>query len=297
MLRKQHKNLFMSAISALKATISNQRVASNGSGPRLLFLCGANRSNGELSERRAKVKEFVEKHFPDMCVVITEDVYAELIKQGKAQNLYALETQISLASDYILIILEGFGSFCELGAFSHSDFRKKVKVVNDSRFAHAKSFINVGCIDAIKSESQKNSVFLYPMDDDGVENQDRIADIFPELNASLSDFKVKPRKYSDEELAPVGKLEKQKILFLHDLLYILGPVSNAKLVEILKHLFGNQDYRLHKDILAILIGAKLVERQNEFYFSSLTSVFFKYGVDPDDLAISFRLHSCRERRA
>lgn len=296
MLRKKHKNLFISAISALKDSVSSGRVTSSSSGPRLLFLCGANKADGQLSERRARVKEFVETHFPEVRVIIAEDVYAELIKQGKAQNLYALETQISLASDYIFIILEGFGSFCELGAFSHSDFREKVKVVNDSRFADAKSFINVGCIDAIKSAKRENSIFLYPMDDDGVEVQDRIADIFPELNASLSDFKTKRTNLSSEQLAPLGELKKQKILFLHDLLYLLGPVSNASLVEVLKHLFGNQDYRLHKDILAILIGAKLVDVENGLYSCSSASVFFKYDVDPDDLAISFRLHSYKERR-
>lgn len=295
MLRKQHKNLFINAISALKASISNGHVISSSTGPCLLFLCGANKADGQLSARRAKVKEFIESRLDYVRVVIAEDVYTELIKHGKAQNLYALETQISLVSDYILIILEGFGSYCELGAFAHTDFRKKVKVVNNIDFIHEKSFINVGCIDAIQSEAGKDSIFYYPMDDDGVESQDRIADIFPKLNTSLSNFRSKQTKPSCEQLAPLGGLEKQKVLFLHDLIYMLGPVSNVNLVKALKHLFGNHDYRLHKDILAILIGANLIRYKSGLYFSLLASVFYEYGLDQNDLAISFRLYSYKRQ--
>ena len=61
----------------------------------------------------------------------------------------SLEHQITAIADKIVIVLESESALCELGAFTHKDLRKKLVVINDSRFRASESFINTGPIAAL----------------------------------------------------------------------------------------------------------------------------------------------------
>ena len=297
MLRKTEKNLLKSAAANLQLTFEERRVANLKRGPRLLFLCGANKENGAPSERRKALKEFLAHQHPDIFVVLAENVYHSLADKKSTDNLLDLEQTISFLADHIVIVLEGYGAFCELGAFAHADFRSKVSIVNDSAFQNSRSFINDGCISAIRAANSHESILHYPMDSDGVEYLDRIADIFEPFDAIFQHpSRHKRKSLTLEEVKPTGKPTRDKALFLYDLLWMCGPISYRRLIEVLKSIFGdNEDYRLPKELLAILIAIGLIGRHQDVNTPVFRRPFLHYSSAAADLAISFRLWNVRRQ--
>lgn len=292
MLRKKQINTFDNAAARIAEIIKNRRVTTHNDGTRLLFLCGGNKDQDTPSERRLAITNFINHHFSDVYVIYAEKIYNELLKTDKSYNLYDLETDISQISDFILIVLEGEGSFCELGAFSHSDLRDKVYVINDLKHSKSQSFVNLGPISILE---RKSSVFYYPMNHDGRANLDRIGDTFPRLHETLkSKSNSKTTKFDEQKLAPSQKITKHKTLFLHDLIFFCGKTSYKDLISLIQKIFGPDDYRLPKKIIAILIGLQLIKRDdNGNFYSRNEKTFFSFDNDEDRLSISLRLSITR----
>lgn len=286
--------------SAISARVRKFGLATTASPPlltranQLMFLCGANRSAGVPSARREAIKRFIENMSPDFRVTYAEGVFNELMKIGHSRNVLDLEHEISDIADKILIILESPSAFCELGAFAHQSFRKKLIIVNNSEFKSERSFINTGPIAA--AIEVKAPVLWYPMASDGVHNVDGIGSTFMELKASIE---VKSSSRSVRFSGDISNLEatKASLYFVHDLVLFGGPLSYEELVELLVVAYGKKSYDMLKRLLGVLRAAELIHSFDAsgtwVYKSSLGSPFLKYDANVTSMMATIRMFHFR----
>lgn len=61
--------------------------------------------------------DFADTHLPHVQMILAENVFATLKKEGMSGNLLDVEDQLSQFSDNILIVLESESTFTELEPF------------------------------------------------------------------------------------------------------------------------------------------------------------------------------------
>ncbi|CAM5190780.1 hypothetical protein CDEN61S_00974 [Castellaniella denitrificans] len=294
--------------SAIGARLENFTQSLRSSPPKLarsnqlIFLCGANKSSGVVSERRSSLKKSIENNQHNNTVIYAEGIFNELKKFGPTKNALDLEHTISEVADRIIIILESESAFCELGAFSHETLREKLIIINNSKFKTSESFINTGPIAAL--QEIKSPVLWYPMKQDGVHTLDGIGSIFHEINTSLSIKKTKKDQLDINELSEF-KARKESLYFLHDLILLCGPISHEEIIQLLKIVFGEREFNSIKNLLGILREAKLVSTKEVFnqnknkltwvYFPANFNFYFEYK-SPEkvaELKAAFRAYHLR----
>lgn len=255
-----------------------------------IFLCGANQSNLVPSERRKFLKKSIEAALPYARIVYAERVMDELVKHGKTKNLLDVEHQISGIADWILIVLESFSSFCELGAFAAESLRSKLIVINDSHYKTQPSFINHGPLQAIKEDVAEDRVIWYPMRPDGVTIRDAIGMTLPLV---LKHLEHRHLRLSLDSAACFPNIKNPaSLFFLHDIIYLCGPITHAETIEIYKRLFGDQSFDEIKALRAILHAADLITtiiNDNEScYLASTPETFINFHSADKDLVPAFR---------
>lgn len=275
--------------SSIGARLENFTKSLRSSPPRLarsnqlIFLCGANKSAGIVSERRSSLKKFIEKNLNGNTVIYAEGIFNELKKFGPTKNALDLEHTISEVADKIIIILESESAFCELGAFSHETLREKLIIINNSKFKESESFINTGPVAAL--QEVKSPVLWYPMKQDGVHTLDGIGHIFHEVGINLAIKKTKKDQINIDELSEF-KAKKESLYFLHDLILLCGPISHEEIIIFLKILFGDREFNSIKNLLGILREAKLAStkeiynpkknRKTWVYYPANVNFYFEY---------------------
>lgn len=263
----------------------------------LMFLCGANRSAGVPSARREAIKRFIEGLSPDYRVIYAEGVFNELIKIGHNRNVLDLEHEISDIADKILIVLESPSAFCELGAFAHQSFRKKLIIINDLRFKTQQSFINTGPIAA--AEEVRAPVLWYPMGS-GVEVVDGIGATFKPLNDAIASKPAHGAARINDDLSNLAAT-KESLYFVHDLVLFAGPLSYQELVEVLIVGFGKKNYDMLKRLLGVLRAAGLLRSFDAagtwVYQSTIAKPFLRYPANVDSLMASLRAFHFRTQPA
>ena len=163
-------------IEELKKDIRLRGIEDKGI-PRFVFICGeqildkkGNLISEDILESQNNVRYFIMKHFkkhinkgeygrescPVQCV-ISEYLYSA----DKAIDILTFEEVLAEISEYIIIVTESPGTFCELGAFAlHDSFVDKVIVINEDNPDYKSSFISLGPIKKIENNNEKN-VILY----------------------------------------------------------------------------------------------------------------------------------------
>ncbi|WP_208450005.1 retron St85 family effector protein [Burkholderia gladioli] len=256
----------------------------------LIFLCGANKSGLTPSERRFFLKKSIEKELPHARIVYAEAVMEELAKHGKTKNLLDIEFQISKIADWILIVLESYSSFCELGAFSHKSSRDKLIVVNDNRYQSQPSFINHGPIQAITEDCSLDRVVWYPMSDDGVYVRDAIGMALPGVLKTLRH--VKARGKIDKESCLPSSTSQTALFFLHDIIYLCGPITHSETILIYSKIFGDQSFDEVKALRGILHASNLIESimvgAEHSYISRTTETFINFESGASNILSAFR---------
>lgn len=166
----------LALIDELKKEIRTRGVEDGGL-PRFIFICGeqilddsGNLISESTLESQNNVRYFIMKNFkkhiytgeygkeshPAQCV-ISEYLYSA----DKAIDILTFEEVLAEISEYIIIITESPGTFCELGAFAlHDSFVDKVIVINEDNPKFKTSFISLGPIKKIENHNEKN-VILY----------------------------------------------------------------------------------------------------------------------------------------
>lgn len=257
----------------------------------LIFLCGANQRPLIPSERRRFLKHAIESAVPHSRIVFAEKVMEELSQHGKTKNLLDIEHQISAIADWVLIVLESYSSFCELGAFAYKEARSKLLVINDEKFQAEPSFINQGPLEAIVEYASKDQVIWYPMSPDGITSLDAIGMTLPPLLKNIRHHKHRDRFQHQDLLA--DKPNQAALFFLHDLIYLCGPITHAETITLYKELFGNEgSYDEVKALRGILHACEFIKIKHvgnvPSYMSTSTETFINFGPYSEKMLKTFR---------
>ncbi|MEX1665058.1 retron St85 family effector protein [Zhongshania arctica] len=290
------KKLIHKRVDALQRAINNSRVYLPSDISKFIFLCGANKNSKEISERRKALIEFSKVNLPHTHFFLAERMFSNLKDEGHKGNILDVENLISDFSDYILIILESPSAFTELGAFSHDKLREKLVVINDLAFKKEESFINLGPIKAIEEKSGKERVVYYKMSDDGVYNRDAIGDTFHQIYELFKEpIKSTGKAVDLISLNPSKKFDKQSAMFIHDLIYLSGPILHKEIIELLKLLFGKDNYNKVTHLLAILSSFESIERNAKgLYRSKLNETYYDFRFDISKYISTFRNYTLKE---
>jgi len=289
------KKLLHERVEALQRGINNSRVYLPANLSKFVFLCGANKVSSEISERRKALIEFSKIHLPHTHFFLAEKMFSILKDEGHKGNILDVENLISDFSDFILIILESPSAFTELGAFSHNTLRSKLVVINNLEFKKEESFINLGPIKAIEEKSGIERIVYYKMSDDGVENRDAIGDTFHQVHELFKDpIKSNGKAVKLESLNPAKKFDKTSAMFIHDLIYLSGPILHRELIELLKLIFGSDNYNKAAHLLAILSSFESIERnENGLYRSKLKETYYDFRFDTSKYISTFRNYTLK----
>ncbi|MHB1347245.1 MAG: retron St85 family effector protein [Candidatus Humimicrobiaceae bacterium] len=224
-----------------------------------IFLCGEN-----LSSKNSIRKVIYETINTDSRynVVFPEWIFSNLIIT-RNYNLLNLENDLADHVDAIVIPLsiKGYGTYAELGAFSsNTKLLNKIIVLNNDKFKHANSFINLGPIALIKNLNNENLIY-FKVNDNGEFGSD----------SEKEDFQKKVIKRI-KQLKKIGiKIDLKNIFnltrFILHIIAIYQPIKKSKIIELLDEF--NQ-INLNKipthytdSCIEILLSRKIVNRDLE----------------------------------
>ena len=234
-----------------------------------IFLCGET-----LSSKNSIRKVIYETINADSRynVVFPEWIFSNLII-SKNYNLLNLENDLADHVDAIVmpLSLKGYGTFAELGAFSsNTKLLNKIIVLNNDKFKHDNSFINLGPIALIKNENNENLIYFKLNDNGEFESDDE-----------RENFQKKVIKRI-KQLRKIGiKIDLKNIFNLtRFILYIIAiyqPIKKSKIIELLDEF--NQ-INLNKipthyidSCIEILLSRKIVNRDLENCGGSIEEFF------------------------
>lgn len=286
----RHKRLAHERLDALRHSVDSRRAYLPPNLSRFVFLCGGNKSKHEISERRKALMEFADAHLPHTHFFLAEKMFRTLQEEGHKGNLLDVEQLISDFSDYILIVLESPSSFTELGAFSNDILRKKLVVINDEHFRKSESFINLGPVAAIQEAAGPKRIVYYKMAQSGVSRRDAIGDTFFQIHELFKNpIAGKAKAIKLDELHPGKNFDKFSAMFLHDLIFLLGPLLHKEIIEVLIRVFGKANFNRVSHLLAVLCAFNSLERNGAgLYRSRRTYCYYSYRFDLDPLISVFR---------
>lgn len=154
-----------------------------------VFLCGAH------TERKQSIRSLLNEAFKREAkfhAVYPEYIFKSLFSK-KTFNLLELESDLAKWVDLIVLPLEGYGTFCELGAFAvNEDLRKKMIVIMDQAYKHDNSFINLGPVNLI-IKNNKEDVLFFEKDNESeivskIMNRVRYKKFHKEINYDFSNL-------------------------------------------------------------------------------------------------------------
>ena len=220
------------------------------------------------------VMDFARNNLKHTEIFLAEKVFEVLEAEGHKKNILDVESDISEFADKIVIILESESAFCELGAFAVDlNKRGKIIVINDVKYKEDSSFINMGPILAINETASSSNLLYYKMKKDGKTAGDGIGSIFKQLH-SLLDTEVRKRNTRVEEYNPTKHFNKDSIRFMHDLVYLMGPLYFHEISIIVEKLFGPHQKRQIRNQLALLGAIDQIESTKGLFRSKNKFVLF-----------------------
>lgn len=122
-----------------------------------IFLCGANPSNRK--SLRTRIDAAIKSN-SKFNIIFPEFLFSNKIYTGNF-NLLKLEHKLSTDVDVVIIPIEGWGTICELGAFSSNEIiLKKLIVINDEKHSSnaCNSFINIGPLGLVRKNNHENLI-------------------------------------------------------------------------------------------------------------------------------------------
>lgn len=291
----KNKRAIKSRINTLQTSIIHSRVYLPKNVSKFIFLCGANKSENVVSERRKAIIEFSKKNLPHTQFFLAEKMFSVLQEEGHKDNVLDIEHEISKFADNILIVLESPSSFTELGAFSNAELRNKLIVINNTKFKSSLSFINLGPLKAIEEASTKDNIIHYKMHDDGIHTLDAIGEVFNPLYELLKEpIKGKASAISLDSCNPAKNFDKLSAMFVHDLIYFAGPVNHKEIIEILIQIFGEKENFKLRQHVAILVAFESISRNDLGLFkSNKGKPFYDYRFDIESLISTFRNYTLK----
>lgn len=207
-----------------------------------VFLCGASTSSkGSLRDLLFQKM----RTNPKFNVVFPEWLFASL--NWKDYNLLNLESELAAYVDAVVIPLEGYGTFAELGAFSQNGhLLPKLIVLNDIKHSRSKSFVNMGPLSLIKKEYPSNLKYYEKDSDDNILDSE-------ELVSTLVNKLLRHHKTADSKLDVSNLFNLSRFMLF--IIAIYQPITKFELSHRLTKFRMNQTIKKHliSPSLAVLI--------------------------------------------
>lgn len=135
--------------------------------PKFVFICGQQIIDehgivksrevleNEQNKRQVVVDKLEKNDKHNIVCVISEKIYNNSVQM----DTLTFEELLAELSDKIIIIIESYGTVCELGAFTVKDrYLKKLLVINDRLYSSKKSFINEGPVRKILENNEEKYI-------------------------------------------------------------------------------------------------------------------------------------------
>jgi hypothetical protein len=134
----------------------------------------------------------------------------------------------------------------------------------------------------------------------GVEQIDGIGATFAKVKKSLEKTTGSARFIQTKNKITELKTNKDTLYFIHDIIFIVGPVAYNELIEILKFILGSRSFDIIKSILGILTASGMVKGfgppGTRIYSSLMKGTLMKYRVDIGSITASFRLFHMKNNK-
>lgn len=250
--------------------------------PRFVFICGEQILDDEgklidknILEEKNNIRYFIMKSFskqkhigeydkesyPVKCV-ISEYLYSE----DRWDDILTFEEVLAEISEYIIIITESPGTYCELGAFAFNDsFANKTIVINEDNPEYKNSFITKGPIRKIETQHEEN-IILYT----GKANLKSSL----QLNDLITKISTKQVKYTPN-LDPQKLGLKNLIYELLNIIELFQPINTYEIESLYKEIkkisyytISNRDkhkIRSFKLVIELMEKMKVIKNINGFY--------------------------------
>lgn len=242
-----------------------------------VFLIGPSLKNKEKNIREKVRKELSRKvsYFSGNEVYYPEYLFDELMQGRKKFNLLDLENMLANSVHAVVILLKSEGAIAELGAFANNKkLSKKLLVVVDKKYRNKKSFIILGPVRHIMEQDKRRVIFFDYEKGDPQELCDKLRwEIRFVARNQIIDKTIN------------NPLALQNFIFI--LLFVAGPLSKEKLMDILKisqkyeadneeSLDSERENKLISTVIKILLKNKFVQIQkNEYLIEYLLTDFGK----------------------
>jgi hypothetical protein len=262
---------------------------------RIIFVCG-----GEIDPAKATLRsDFVtwaRKNIePDARILLSEVAYRAASDIGKSFiNIALFEELLSSISDCILIFPESAGSYSEVGIFAVIErIRNKTLIANDSSHEKNDSFLNLGPIHAINTDSR----FLSSVDFDSTRGSDpsfagRIWKRIKDRTKNFEDPR-RPDILHFVDMPPVDR-----VAIISWILNITGIARLADLLGILRAVYkkNKRDSIMLKETLGLLLAIEQISMPaNELYRTNPRPEFgLSVSIDEPKLKALFRLFWIKE---
>jgi hypothetical protein len=241
----------------------------------LIFLCGGRTSNQNhhgppYQSVRDYFFQYIKANHPEIAkrLRLAEEIN-DWFDQGVFADLLELEEYLADLSDVIILFVESPGSIAELGAFAASDtVRPKILTVINSLHP-GRSFIADGPIRRLKS-AQVSLVysFEWASEADRINDETNIEtfqDLSQELSKVLLERKLMARKERKLNLKSPG----HAMLFIADLIDIIGITSTREISDCLKILDNEVHSSILQKYLFLLEKLRIVKKldySNQVYY-------------------------------
>jgi hypothetical protein len=189
-----------------------------------VFLCGGGKPTQMRLRRHIGDRISATKSKYRYKVYYPEDMFIELILGHSRADLLSLENILAESVHAVAILLESPGTFTELGAFAnHHKLKDKLIVVTDPAYGTQRSFINLGPIRYLQTNTRSHVHYL-TVDET---NTRAIASVITESTRKVA--VTSPPRLCIEN--PIGSYE-----FFLALIYTLDPIPRKTVFEIVAEL-------------------------------------------------------------
>jgi hypothetical protein len=194
-----------------------------------IFLCGGNNKKEVFIRKNLgeKLESIASKY--SYNAYYPEDMFVEIMLGHFNQNLLTLENFLADFVDVVVILLNSPGTFTELGAFTnHNKLNNKLLIIIDPKHERAKSFINLGPIKYLKTNTKSKVIYL---------------DINKDINTNILNIIT-------ENIRTVSKNIPKKISILNpilaykyylSLIFVFDPINKDDLLKIIKISKNDED--------------------------------------------------------
>lgn len=264
--------------------------------PLFIFVCGAqilesgNILTPEEQRRKGNKRRYIidkiesELTLRQKYAIVAEELFSVF----DDHDSLTYEGILGEISDEIIIIIESWGTVCELGAFSFSDrLKDKLFIINNIDYLNENSFINTGPIAKLKSQSSSEVQYVN-FDVSTWSGIHQMNQHFTSLGNKKTSYIPGRRK---------GKyccVHIKSFLFeIINLVELLQPITSAEVLDVYKFFKGkfeiidenNNKFNNIEKILEVLLKLQVLEKVENYYIKNTDASCYNcmFSIDKSEM--------------